>query len=93
MIVSGKNVKKIEIEVNDILAEEVLDNISFYDMAMVFNDEKILEKTNFESGWNDNMIDSLNENGRKHIKRLYDMVCKWYEANPEDAEVEGYMEW
>lgn len=92
MIVSAKNVKKVELEVNVELAEEVLDNISAYDMATVFNDEKILEKVS-QYGWNDSMIDCLNENGRKHIKKLYDMVCKWYEANPEDAEAEGYTEW
>jgi len=92
MVVSAKNLKNLELEVDSILAEEVLDNISAYDMAMVFNDEKILEKVS-KYGWNKDMIDSLNENGRKHIKKLYDMVCKWYEANPEDAEAEGYMEW
>lgn len=90
MIVSAKNVKSLELEVNVELAEEVLDELGYGEMAMIFNDEKILEKR--ESVWNHKMIGELDENGRKHIKRLYDMVCQWYEANPEDAEAEGYME-
>lgn len=83
---------EVELDVNDELAAEVLDELSAWEMAQLFNEEKMLDKS-IESGWDDNMIDSLNENGRKHIKKLYDLVCKWYEANPEDAEVEGYMEW
>ena len=77
---------------NDELAAEVLDELSAWEMAQLFNEEKILDKS-IGNGWNENMVDSLNENGRKHIKKLHDMVCKWYEANPEDAEAEGYMEW
>lgn len=92
MVVNAKNVNRVEIEVDVELAEEVLDNMAADDMAEVFNDERILEK-NDDTVWNYSMIESLNENGRKHIKRLYDMVCHWYECNPEDAEAEGYTEW
>lgn len=97
MVVSAKKVEKVEIDVDVELAERVLDNISADGMATIFNDEKILEQNIFErnddTAWNNKMIESLNENGRKHIKRLYDMVCHWYECNPEDAEAEGYTEW
>lgn len=92
MVVKTNNVNRVEIEVDVELAEEVLDNMAADDMAEIFNDEKIIEK-NDDTVWNYNMIESLNENGRKHIKRLYDMVCHWYECNPEDAEAEGYTEW
>lgn len=92
MVVNTNNVNRVEIEVDVELAEKVLDNMTADDMAEIFNDEKILER-NDDTVWNYNMIESLNENGRKHIKRLYDMVCHWYECNPEDAEAEGYTEW
>lgn len=92
MVVNTNNVNRVEIEVDVELAEEVLDNMAADDMAEIFNDEKILERSD-DTVWNYNMIESLNENGRKHIKRLYDMVCHWYECNPEDAEAEGYTEW
>lgn len=91
MVVDARNLLKIEVKADIELAEEILDELGYSEMAMIFNDEKILEKR--ETVWNHKMIGELNENGRKHIKRLYDMVCKWYEANPEDAEAEGYMEW
>lgn len=89
-----KFVKRVEVEldVNDEFASAVLDELSADEMAALFNEEKILS-FDAESAWNDNMVDSLNEHGRKHIKRLYDMVCHWYECNPEDAEAEGYTEW
>lgn len=89
-----KFVKRVEVEldVNDEFASAVLDELSADEMAALFNEEKILS-FDAESTWNDNMVDSLNEHGRKHIKRLYDMVCHWYECNPEDAEAEGYTEW
>lgn len=92
MVVKVNNVNRVEIEVDVELAEEVLDNMAADDMAEIFNDEKILEKSD-DTVWNYNMIESLNEHGRKHIKRLYDMVCHWYECNEEDAEAEGYTEW
>lgn len=92
MVVNTNNVNRVEIEVDVELAEEVLDNMAADDMAEIFNDEKILERSD-DTVWNYNMIESLNENGRKHIKRLYDMVCHWYECNPEDAEAEGYTKW
>lgn len=92
MVVSAENVVMVDIDVDVELAEGVLDNMAADDMAEIFNDEKILEK-NDDTVWNSKMIERLNENGRKHIKRLYDMVCHWYECNPEDAEAEGYTEW
>lgn len=91
MKLENRFVKEVELDVDDELAAEVLDELGYIEMAMIFNDEKILEKR--ETVWNHKMIGELNENGRKHIKRLYDMVCQWYEANPEDAEAEGYVEW
>lgn len=94
MIVSAKNIEKLEIEVDTDLVEKMLDGLSADEMASVFNDEKILAQ-NDEAGryWNKRFVESLNENGRYHIKKLYDLVCKWYERNPEDAEAEGYTEW
>lgn len=82
----------VEVDVDDEFASAVLSELSADEMAQLFNEENILSFDK-ESTWNDNMIECLNEHGRKHIKKLYDMVCKWYEANPEDAEAEGYMEW
>lgn len=82
----------VEVDVDDEFASAVLGELSADEMAQLFNEEKILS-FDTESTWNDNMIECLNESGRKHIKKLYDMVCKWYEANPEDAEAEGYTEW
>lgn len=95
MVVSAKNVEKVELMADAELAENVLDNLSPKEMAEVFNDERILSSgwAATESNWNGRMIKCLNENGRKHIKELYDLVCKWYEENPEDAEAEGYTEW
>lgn len=92
MILSAKNIDVVEIDVDAELVADILDGLSADEMAEVFNEEKILEK-NDDTVWNYNMIESLNENGRKHIKRLYDMVCHWYECNEEDAEAEGYTEW
>lgn len=92
MKLENRFVKRVELDVDDKLAAEVLDELSSWEMAQQFNEEKLLDE-NIGTGWNENMIECLNENGRKHIKKLYDMVCKWYEANPEDAEAEGYMEW
>lgn len=94
MKLGNKFVERVEVEldVNDEFASAVLDELSADEMAALFNEEKILS-FDLESTWNDNMIECLNENGRKHIKKLYDLVCAWYEKNPEDAEAEGYTEW
>lgn len=91
MVVSAKNIEAVEIEVDTGMVEEILDELSAEDMATVFNDEKILGYDN--KHWDKKMTEMLNENGRKHIKKLYDLVCAWYEKNPEDAEAEGYTEW
>lgn len=92
MVVDARDLLRIEVKADIELAEKVLDELGYSEMAMLFNDEKILTNSD-EFNWNDKMVQRLNENGRKHIKKLYDMVCKWYEANPEDAEAEGYTEW
>lgn len=92
MVVDVRDLLRIEVKADIELAEKVLDELGYSEMAMLFNDEKILTNPD-EFNWNDKMVQRLNENGRKHIKKLYDMVCKWYEANPEDAEAEGYTEW
>lgn len=91
-MVRANNVKMVEFEVDVDFAEDVLDELAACEMAEVFNDEKIIADGD-KSTWNEVMAKHLNENGRKHIKRLYDMVCHWYECNPEDAEAEGYTEW
>lgn len=92
MVVDARDLLRIEVKADIELVEKALDELGYSEMAMLFNDEKILTQPD-EWSWNDKMVQRLNENGRKHIKKLYDMVCKWYEANPEDAEAEGYMEW
>lgn len=93
MIVNLKNVKMVELEVDAELAEKVVGTLSAKDTAVLFNEEKFLETGVDITNWNERMVEQLNEQGRKHIKKLYDFVCEWYEENPEDAEAEGYTEW
>lgn len=94
---NGVYFNQLKFEVDTRLAEEVLDGLENFEMANIFNDEKLLanEELNLQGArnWNEKMVENLDENGRKHIKKLYDLVCAWYEANPEEAETEGYTEW